>query len=189
MAVLVKKEKHSQLGPEVFIIDDTQLLYNYLEDMMATPPAPTLFCNSLRRRPSFASAIPTLLRQSRFVVRGTQCSLHMPGIESAAYLGTLYRLHVPHSQSRRTAPRYTRHRRPHHVGAASACWPHTPNSALARPALVTVRASRRQAGHHNRAHSPLLVSHHRAHCHHLPAQPTTRHFVPIRKTPRPDCEQ
>lgn len=30
MAVSVKKEKekHSQLGPELFIIDDTQLLYN-----------------------------------------------------------------------------------------------------------------------------------------------------------------
>ncbi|KAL9532016.1 hypothetical protein SMMN14_04746 [Sphaerulina musiva] len=43
---------------------------------MATPPAPTLFCNSLRRRPSFASAIPTLLRQSRFVVREQLLDTH-----------------------------------------------------------------------------------------------------------------
>ena len=32
---------------------------------------PTLFCNSLRRRPSFASAIPKLQQQSQFVVQGT----------------------------------------------------------------------------------------------------------------------
>lgn len=31
---------------------------------------PTLFCNSLRRRPSYASAIPTLLAQAKYDVRG-----------------------------------------------------------------------------------------------------------------------